>query len=693
MRLDKVRYTVAPKNCDPDLYKSVSGNLPVYIRSGKKNELSYATKNYIHFMQGVRAMGGALVNTVFTTGFDKLQRDVAPDIEETSKLTTSDDSVRGVVIKRDSYFNHNTIQRDYINMAPEMVLNCMMKDSGDKGIESKRLAEFNNCVTGPNGMLPHQFIHAHLVIQPLTGETLIDDIISVTAQSRSALSWGDSIDLARSALDSYRILLQQRWFLTNSETDLLYDLGLLPTTDEELISGYHLRNDDLKLKLIRMVDEDTMSMIINDDISALNALRKYRIIKPGKPPKLKLVNTDSKSFMVSNVLSQINSARKVRGKANPNYIRTAHYKNRLIVKDNFISALRSPAEPASLQEKEVIKQFTEPPEVNIIFSVPRLRDLLPSFQGGTALLKTTPNMKAIMAKRLLNLSVTNLLTEEEIKISEMPTKEFNNHFKRIMTETKTEGFRFKSPGGLPLMRFHNDTVFTRPVTFQFLLKLKESVISKRLFTHNGIPYNNFMPCFWGNYSLYKCMNESRIPALGFSIDGDEITIFFKPKIGRLNCIKMNSIEATVYNFSHQGRRYYCPIKKDLSPIDPSIFGVKVSPANSSDITGDSIALLNYGNYLNTNAKSAFSTMNDIFETLGGMLIMQVHQHKPAYPYFTDSCITFPRGLTNQIMGTRSITKLKLSHDLDGNQVTSFDVTGVTPIRLGKFESTIHEMWE
>jgi len=693
LRLDKCRYTVAPVGCDPDLYKNLQGNLPIYLKVGKKNNKSYASINYIHFMQGVRAMAGAMINTVFSAGLDCIQKECAPDILITEIMTTSDDSTRGVCIGPNPVYNSTSTMMDYINMGPKLVQHCMMKDSTDKPILSDRIAEFNNVAIGPNGMLPHQFVHTHLIIQPLLGETLIDDIISCVAQSRSSLAWGDSIDCARSAMDAYRVLLEQKWLLTTEEIDLLYDMRLIPSTDEELLQGYHLHSDVTKVKLLRLVDDDTKQMIISGDKSAMDVLRKHRIYKPGKRPKVQLLTPNSECFTVKSTMEQINSTRKMRGRINAKYIRRTEYKIRQAAKNNLMKVLREPINEITPSERELIKDMPKPPEVTIMYTIPRGKDLMPTKQGLTSYTVVRPNIKSILAKRLANLQVTYKLDDIDSKLADLDDRDFHLFLKKQRTISQYEGFKFKSPGGLPLMRFHNDTIFARPMCFKFVLDLPNGVSKPRLFTHNNVAYPNFTPCFFGGFTLNMCKTSKFIPALGFSWEGEQLTIFYKHNKSRLKSYTTDTANGNVVKFSQNKINVLCPLKKDLTAINPSIFGIDCHIPNLNEITGDSVALLNYGNYINTSAQGASKIMASIFEKLGGSYMKQISGYKPQYPYFPDSAVSFTRASVNHVTGTKCITRLKIRYDNNGLAYQDFDVNGDNPIRVETDIYTIESMWE
>jgi len=227
LRCDTSRYTVLPDGADISVIDGIDDRIRVVIPSGKKLVQSIAVKNYLHFMQGVRAMGGAVINTVFSSAMDKIQKLRCLDIEVTAVATTSDDSARAVLCKRNSTFDPSDVHSDYINLPIGLVKHVMMKDSDDKPILSPKLAEFNNVAATPRGMVTQTFVHGHLAIQPLNGDTIFADMLSCIGNAKMSISWGDSMDLVRSIYDSYIVMLQQRWLIKEEEMDHLFNLGIL----------------------------------------------------------------------------------------------------------------------------------------------------------------------------------------------------------------------------------------------------------------------------------------------------------------------------------------------------------------------------------------------------------------------------------------------------------------------------------
>jgi hypothetical protein len=136
------------------------------------------------FMQGIRAMAAATYATPVQKGLAMIQAEMSPEIPAVSIMTTSDDAVKGYVpIERPS-FNIESTTNEIFYRSNEILNKTQMKDNNRKRMILNAQAEFNNMVTNRNGMLPQQFIHAHLCIQPLLGQSLAADIVAAVSSSR-----------------------------------------------------------------------------------------------------------------------------------------------------------------------------------------------------------------------------------------------------------------------------------------------------------------------------------------------------------------------------------------------------------------------------------------------------------------------------------------------------------------------------
>jgi hypothetical protein len=694
LRADTMRYTVLPRGCSPDIIEGIKERYFVNVKTGKKIIGLLAVKNIIHFMQGVRAMGGALTNTAFSAGLDEVQKLLAPDIEKTAVFTTSDDSVRGVVIKRDSSFNPVEVASDYINMPPKLVPMCMMLDSADKPIESQVIGEFNNAAVGPHGLLPQQFIHAHLSIQPLNGESLIDDIIMAVSNARSTLAWGDSLDLARASMHSYMILLMQRWLISRVEMDALYDFGIIPINDEELIGGFSVRNDEVKVRLLRMVDPKVKEDVISGKLNLIDALRTFKIFKPGKRSRIIYCNYEDGNEKLKFAFEQINSARRIRGRKAAMISRPPQYSDRVVAKNDFFNALTKIDVDPSIEELEAVKRMPTRPTVVIACTVPKKTDFKPCTQGQVYNKDDDINFKGIIMKRRMNRILTHALTDQEQDIVDKSDEDFNRWLHMQATKKDYEGFSFKSATGRPLMRFQNDVLYTRPMAFSFYLDLDVPNRKIRTLTFQDNIYNDLQLCHWGNNTISK-LQPNDIMAIGFQKFGIDYHVFYQRSNKRLQRQIVRVPNTTrVLRIQKIGFYVVCPISKDFTPIRMNSDYELGDTYHTSNIVGDVNAVYNYGDYIQSNKRHAIATMSKIFKKHNSVFPNTFNMFKHDYPRFNGNVTEVKLCRLNNFVGSKCISKLKLVCGDTLPDYCDIDLTGLSPIqKIAGIDDEDDELWE
>jgi len=664
LRCDKSRINISPIGCDESILETHYPITGYNIVVGNKLKERSGIENFIHMQQGVRAIAAACINTIFTTGLDIVQRIVAPDITDTQVMTTSDDAVRGAFVKKPCTYDIPSTLDDYIFTPPKLMKHSMMIDSADKGIVSSRLAEFNNTVCGPNGLIPQHFAHAHLVIQPLMGENVIDDIQSIISRARSSLSWGDSFDTCRSAYSTGVILLMQKWFLRIEEIDLLYDAGLLPFSDEELLVGVTKISFNSKLALIRAMEPEIREEVAAGRINILTGLRKFNV-KDGSKRRTIYAKSDTNINAVQRTIGKINAARRTRGSLKPDFARKPSHKKYAAVKDELITMLRNSAQDPTIEETNLINRFVNPPEVRIIPREPKRSDSAPCVQGATVKTGDDVDLKLVKAFRFCKLNVSRMLSKKEMEIAMMGPLEYEKELNFRDINNRDFGIRFKSPTGRPLIRLYNDVKFIRPQTFTFSLLLPEPGERQHMWTMKGEVYPSFQPTWWGQNTVTRCVKSKYIMAFGFAIAGNKLHVFYQTltSVPMMYTTTKFDPNAKVFQVSVREGNLYCPLMKDYAPIHQDYVKDMYKYLNYFHVgmDGYATALMNYGNYLNTSQRSASTIMTEIFGLANSRFPNSVLNHKPDYPYFIEGCTTFPDARLTTIIGVNFITKLKLTY--------------------------------
>jgi len=692
-RCNKSRYTILPKKCDESIIDGIRDRISVFIKEGKTFRKALGILNYVHMQQGVYAIGGALVTTVFATGLDMLMCELLPDIDKTCVMTTSDDSVRGATISDDHVFNPNDTLCDYINTPPKLTSHCMMVDSVEKAIVSSTGAEFNNVAIGPNGMYPQAFIHSNLCIQPLLGRSVIEDLITVISNSKMTITWGDTIDLARAAFESGMVLMQQKWLLTQIEYDILIDHGLIPTCDEELLIGFSIRNTRTILKFLRMTPREDWNDLIDGSLQLVDCLRKYSVSDPNNRKKTIKVDYVGPVLRVNSTFAQINRSRRYKNGVKVTHLKQIRFDKRIAAKNRMIEALMSVEPDITHEEQSLVDQLNITLIARIIPSVPRMRTFLPCSIGTKSKIRKDYNIKGIMSIRRFSIKSSQILTPEEYDIARKGPEEFDKWVAVEKQSVRYEGYSFNSAGGRPLMRMHNGNYFTEPVSFNFEIDVALPIVEESNLTINGVYFENVQSCFYGSFTLSLAAKEHCNLAFAYAHVGDLTYLFLMKNPGRPFTYKVRRENRNYLIVTAAGVRWLCPLKRDLTPIIDGSYNMKIEPVFNPLMTGDTTAILNYGNYINTNATGAIKRMHKIFNTFNSNFPHYMSRIKPHYPYHPDKTVTIPLASNNVLCGMRSSTLLRFIPVENPKQYHKIDLTTSTPIVYTGIQDVIEEDWD
>jgi hypothetical protein len=632
-------------------------------------------------MQGVYAMGAALINTVYTSGLDIMQRKIMPDIRFSSVMTTSDDSVRGVTVVKNPMYSSSRVTSEYINRGVLMCHHMMMLDSTDKPIRSRKLAEFNNVAVGPNGMFPQQFVHTHLIMQPLIGLNIVDDIITAVSNARMSMTWGDSIDVARSAMAGYVTLLAQKWLLTSSNIDYLSEMGLLPVTDEGILTGFGINNRKIIAQIWHATQPDIKEKVLLGLINPLKALRQFNI-KSKNRPHFKLVPTEGLMLPLKRAFDQINASRLIKGRQSEVHFRQASIDKRIAVRDEFMKLMLSDHE-ISDEDYLVLRSLLIKSKAIILPTRPRKIDFKPTRMGNRSSAFTPINVKSIEAFRHFGVYATEKLNEAETKISMMDDQSYEKWLANYKIQEKNLGLEFMSPSGLPQMRVINSLILKRPYSFQFMIDTPPNAEPRSGFTLAGQFYPDFTPCWWSDFYLRKAQAGSHRLCLGWATQGKEKFAFFSKdrKTILRRKIKPEDNDAIYTIVIDNKDTYFCPLKRNFSPINIANFGMTTVMDFTSMFVGDQTAIMNYGNYLNTKGIRAYNIINRIYRKFNSILPKKICMLKPRYPIFAPDCTKIDMGAVTYFNGFSAICKLQLTKPTRPEPMVKIDLNGKIPMVL------------
>lgn len=680
-RTNRCRWTVAPLGCEvniiPKDFKMIN------FHEGKFMTSRPASLNYIHMQQGVHAMGGALINTVFTSGLDLLQKEIMRDIEDTCVLTTSDDSARAVQINTKSMYNMHEIADEYINRGPNQVHHFMMIDSKDKPIRSNKLAEFNNVATGPNGMYPQQFVHSYLVIQPLTAMNPMDDIISVVSNARSSLAWGDSIDLARMAYAGNIELLCKKWLFTMDDINALIDRSIIPHNDESLIAGFHINNRKLIKHLWSIVPDSLKPEVLEGRLSIFQTLRKFNINQKTVGRYVQIPEY-TENLAIKRSFQRINSARMLKGRRNAMYLRPSQLSARLAAKNKLMEALNADDCEIPIEVEKKLLTIVRKPAIYITPMKSRVRDFRPAHIGTMAKLSEQYDIPSIEAYRLMQVYASNKLSSRDMELTKLPDDEYERWYRFYKQYKGLEGLMINSPSGRPLMRVWNNRVFKHPMTFDFTIDTVGKEKSLQGITVGGVYYSSFKPMWITNSVLLEANKKLgsngrplRRLCFGHAKVGNETHVFYCDRGGKINKAIAPSGTQALGTISSKGREYVYFIGQSMTPLDPSVIKIRLQSNYAMNLLGNFVATLNYGCYINSNAIGAQMMMREIYNFFSSSFPVKSHRQKFNYPHFFKAAIELDMGSCTEFLDNKSIMYVKLNKTTNMKPLVRIDCSHKT----------------
>lgn len=690
-RMDSHRYVVMPTQAKLEEIRQDIPWKPCVRMDRKKPVVTRGFCVFKHMQQGIRAFGGAVIHTTFIKGFSRMLSGMIPEIECYAQATTSDDSTRVVRINQDCVFDKASVANEFLNKPVKFLNHCMMKDSIDKAQVNSRLCEFNNLVVGPSGAIPQLFAHADLVIQPLYSHNIARDILDSTSMARSSIVWGDSPDLACAAMWSYDSVLRQKWLLTEQEMDFLKHKGFFPASFEELVSGGCHMTPETVGQLWSLLSEESKELCRSGKYDVLHVLSQFNFKdeigdKNNRKKVKKEKVPEGLGFNMKMKIEQINASRIFRGKLSGKYITQKPPALRRSVTNNLLDALSVTPPRLDQDIHDQVNRIRKPP-VLVALCKPKVWHLAPQQQGGSTTLRDRIDLRQVLMCRFGKMAATNHPNLFEEQAASLPDDEFETWFRTKLVERNKIGTSFQSVFGYPLTTQRYDNKATNPRAF--VLTGEPVPIPRDVsgLTIGGVLYPDLTICIVGETTLNNCRRTKALPAFAYTKMGDRRYFFFKPEgkdimVGRM---RMPRDDEKFMAVSHAGFRVYIQLTPDDNPLDlPKYFNASELQGSSSylsGVLGSPTALLQYGMYIHSDHNLATRLLNKVFRTVGAERPPYLIRLYPQYPTFLANCTVIEKKPTVELIGFKSILKLRLKMPENSGgpyDYMAIDLTGDIP---------------
>jgi hypothetical protein len=677
--MNKKRVVVYPHEADHEMLLDDLDTKTAVIVSAKKKHFTKTLEIEKNMTQGLGAVTAGAVNTIYVTAQDKIITKLIDGLESKCARTTSDDVKRSALY--DGPFNKQSVSSNYYHFPNHDLHMAMMVENKKKPITSEFISEFNNVVATYTGMIPQSPVFATLCVQPLLSKSLLGDIVSVVNSSRSTLSWGCPPDTLEASLHAMIRVLRQKWLLSDDEVDILWQCGFFPRKIAHHISGFWVRDDTTIRNLYGAFTDEQKKDVLTGDVALYDMLKRAELDTGSRSKKKRQQHKPIGGLIRANkVADVIMRQRYVAERLMSRHIQPIPPGVRSATKKRFFDLISQSSPDVDITALNALK----PPRVTIHTRAARRKDRLPT-SIGTSSEVMHASLQRIRAARYLNVHYRDFLTAREEEIVAMEQDDYDKAIAVLEKAKHYEGLSFKSPVGLPICRMFDNTIYTRPASFNFTVEVEQSNQVEQPFTWNGIIVTAFRPILYGSNSLYKIQRgkNTRL-AFGHGILKGKQVIFFKDKTrgAEVRAVPVERLhkQLTIRNF--EGRVIYY-----MSGLDPSpllyIHHKNDSKPNLPGLIGDNEAILNYGMYCRSSQPAGFTIYRKVFESYNSELPHYVSKHMPSYPFFPYGArsTTIRRGRITALIDYLSIPKLILTSEEDCPHLVSIQLGGDVPTEV------------
>jgi hypothetical protein len=352
-------------------------------------------------------------------------------------------------------------------------------------------------------------------------------------------------------------------------------------------------------------------------------------------------------------LESIFNARKTMGRLNPSHIRPKSVQARLEIRRNFIWEISK-----DVNIPEDLPHFSEIKFIPVVKRMTR-KDAMPCHIGSSARVEL-PSLQLVRSIRELGVNYRRYPSDEEKLLSELPKLEFDVRAKSIVEMESKVGVSFRVPSGRPPVIMLNNVRYMKPHSFSFVANLEPGILKPKPFVYKGVEVERFTLCFWGDYSLSR--SNGYLLAFGYGLIENVMHAFYQKIKGNVSAVAIvrRGNEPMIF-VQHMTNRVSVVIVPDLSAISISKYNPDAN-ISLSGVTGDSNAIANYGNYLQTNSSNANRLLKSVFNFYRSDYPYYLMNYKKPFPMYLRNPTIIGGYNRYHLKGTRSICKLRLNFD-------------------------------
>jgi hypothetical protein len=269
--------------------------------------------------------------------------------------------------------------------------------------------------------------------------------------------------------------------------------------------------------------------------------------------------------------------------------------------------------------------------------------------------------KNLICNKVLGTNYRTDLTEEERV--ELESKDFWSNRSKDLRLSQEEGFEIHSPSGLPVVRFFGNQRFTKPMVYNFSIKLTRPSRGPKPFVYRGSSVTGIKPCLYGRSSLSS--NEILAFCTGY-MNGIRKAFYKEGRSGVLSCVDAIDESSRIVNVSVSKRKSVKYInREDWSPIE---IGYN---RHVPGLEGTPTATLNYAGFMRSSNDRGFDLLREVFESKKSFMPSFMKGYMPGYPRFHSDAVEVDGGRVI-LFGDTMISKIKIN--TISNDVKYYNIT-------------------
>jgi len=223
-------------------------------------------------------------------------------------------------------------------------------------------------------------------------------------------------------------------------------------------------------------------------------------------------------------------------KINQRWAAPLSLKERKTIRDNFLRDIRECLSSPLTEDPDLdsLYDLLKPGNVTVNFRRLRRSDTFPTNMGSSTVV-VLPDMKRIRARRFLG---CDYLAKYDHHIIDVPDEDFEEYENRMQLLSTKSGIGFKSPGGLPLVKFSGSKIFKQPYTFNFLseYKMTQELPAEPIggFSFEGNAVVDFKPSLWSTTMLMKAKKDgAKLLSIGVGLISSQQYVFYNERGSKL----------------------------------------------------------------------------------------------------------------------------------------------------------------